>query len=108
DAPLEMPDDARRIDVDGLLAVPGFIDLQVNGACGQDITDDPASMWAIGASLARHGITAFLATIVSSEPGHVDDALDAWRSGEAGAGAVPIGLHIEGPYLSSARAGAHR
>ena len=108
DAPLEMPGEARRIDVDGLLAVPGFIDLQVNGACGHDITDDPASMWSIGESLARHGVTAFLATVVSSERGRVDDALDAWRGGDAVAGAIPIGLHVEGPYLSTARAGAHR
>jgi N-acetylglucosamine-6-phosphate deacetylase len=105
DARLET--DARRVDVDGLLAAPGFIDLQVNGACGRDITDDPASMWAVGASLARHGVTAFLATIVSSAPGTVGAAIDAWRRGPAASGAVPIGLHIEGPYLAPARAGAH-
>ena len=104
DAPIET--DARRVDVGGLLAAPGFIDLQVNGACGNDITDDPMSMWAIGPSLARHGVTSFLATIVSSAPGTVDRAIDAWRRMPASAGAVPIGLHIEGPFL--ARAGAHR
>jgi N-acetylglucosamine-6-phosphate deacetylase len=108
DAPLEVPSDARRIDADGLLASPGFIDLQVNGACGHDITDDPSAMWAIGGSLARHGVTAFLATIVSAEPGRVAAALDAFRQGGGSRGAVPIGLHVEGPYLSPARAGAHR
>jgi N-acetylglucosamine-6-phosphate deacetylase len=65
-------------------------------------------MWAIGESLARHGVTAFLATIVSSEPGRVGEAIDAWRREAASPGAVPIGLHVEGPYLSPARAGAHR
>jgi N-acetylglucosamine-6-phosphate deacetylase len=103
-----VPTDVRRLDAAGLLAVPGFIDLQVNGARGRDITDDPAAMWAIGGSLARHGVTAFLATIVSSPPGRVDDAIDAWRRGQDSPGAVPIGLHVEGPYLSPARAGAHR
>lgn len=107
-APLDVPPDARRVDAAGLLAVPGFIDLQVNGACGHDITDDPSSMWAIGESLARHGVTAFLATIVSSQPGRVDAAIDTWHRGPASPGAVPIGLHLEGPYLSPARAGAHR
>jgi N-acetylglucosamine-6-phosphate deacetylase len=102
------PSDARRVDGAGLLAVPGFVDLQVNGACGRDITDDPTAMWAIGETLARHGVTAFLATVVSSAPGRVDDAIDAWRSGAQAPGAVPIGLHVEGPYLSPARAGAHR
>ena len=108
DAAVEVPPHARRVDVTGLLAVPGFIDLQVNGACGRDITDDPASMWAIGEILARHGVTAFLATIVSSEPGRVGEAIDAWQAGHESLGAVPIGLHVEGPFLSPARAGAHR
>ena len=101
-----LPPDARRVGVEGLMAAPGFIDLQVNGAGGHDITDEPASMWAIGESLARHGVTAFLATIVSSERGTVDRAIDAWRQGPPSPGAVPIGLHVEGPFL--ARAGAHR
>jgi len=107
-APFEVPANARRVDVTGLVASPGFIDLQVNGACGRDITDDPASMWAIGESLASHGVTAFLATIVSSEPGRIGEAIDAWNRAPAAAGAVPIGLHLEGPYLSPARVGAHR
>jgi N-acetylglucosamine-6-phosphate deacetylase len=103
-----VPSDARRVDVAGLLVVPGFIDLQVNGACGRDITAEPAAMWAIGETLARHGVTAFLATIVSSAPSRVDGAIDAWHQAPAFAGAVPIGLHVEGPFLSPARAGAHR
>jgi N-acetylglucosamine-6-phosphate deacetylase len=107
-APLEIPAQVRRVDVAGLVTAPGFIDLQVNGACGRDITDDPSSMWAIGESLASHGVTAFLATVVSSEPGRIGEAIDAWNRAPASAGAVPIGLHLEGPYLSPARAGAHR
>jgi N-acetylglucosamine-6-phosphate deacetylase len=107
-AALDVPPQTRRVDAAGLVAAPGFIDLQVNGACGRDITDDPASMWDIGESLASHGVTAFLATIVSSEPGRVGEAIDTWRSAMASAGAVPIGLHLEGPFLSPARAGAHR
>ena len=108
EAPLDVPPHARQVDVAGLVAAPGFIDLQVNGACGRDITLDPASMWAVGESLARHGVTAFLATIVSSERGRIGEAIDAWRQGPAPPGAVPIGLHLEGPFLSPPRAGAHR
>jgi N-acetylglucosamine-6-phosphate deacetylase len=108
EAPLELPPDARRVDVTGLLAAPGFIDLQVNGACGRDISLDPASMWALGEPLARHGVTAFLATIISSEPGRVGEAIETWRQRPSSPGALPIGLHLEGPFLSPARAGAHR
>ena len=107
-AAIEASTEARGVDVTGLIAAPGFIDLQVNGACGRDITDDPASMWAIGESMARHGVTAFLATIVSSAHGTVAAAIDAWRRSPSSPGAVPIGLHIEGPFLAPARAGAHR
>jgi len=103
----EMPTGARLLDASGLIASPGFIDLQVNGAAGHDITSDPSAMWEIGEALARHGVTSFLATIVSSPPGVVDAALDAWRTAPAARGAVPIGLHLEGPFLAPSRAGAH-
>ena len=103
----EMPTGARLLDASGLIASPGFIDLQVNGAAGHDITSSPSAMWEIGEALARHGVTSFLATIVSSPPGVVDAALDAWRTAPAARGAVPIGLHLEGPFLAPSRAGAH-
>ncbi|HEX2843854.1 MAG TPA: amidohydrolase family protein, partial [Candidatus Limnocylindria bacterium] len=48
-------------------------------------------------------------TIVTSPRGTVERALHAWRSKvpEAGSGAVPLGLHVEGPFLSPRRNGAH-
>lgn len=93
---------------DGLTAVPGFIELQLNGAYGHDFTTDPASMWRVGAELARHGITAFLPTIVTSPRGGVEAALAAMANPPSAVeGAVPLGLHVEGPYLAPERAGAH-
>jgi len=105
---LPEPPDARRLDGHGLVAVPGFIELQLNGAFGHDFTQHPGTMWLVGDGLVRHGITAFLPTIVSSPPASVEAALDAVRHppGTTG-GAVPIGLHVEGPFLAPARAGAH-
>jgi N-acetylglucosamine-6-phosphate deacetylase len=101
------PDDARIIEAGGLVAVPGFIELQINGADGHDFTTDPGAMWRVGGSLSRYGVTAFLPTIVTSPRGTVDAALAAWRGGGSGDGAQPLGLHVEGPYLSPARCGAH-
>ncbi|HET9416340.1 MAG TPA: N-acetylglucosamine 6-phosphate deacetylase, partial [Candidatus Limnocylindria bacterium] len=99
---------ARVLEARGLTAVPGFIELQLNGAFGHDFTGEPASMWAVGGRLARHGITAFLPTIVTSERGSVEGALEAFSRPDPGAaGAVPLGLHVEGPFISPARAGAH-
>jgi N-acetylglucosamine-6-phosphate deacetylase len=100
--------EARVLEANGLTAVPGFLELQLNGAFGHDFTSDPASMWAVGDGLARHGITAYLPTIVTSERGSVEAALDALaRPDPAATGAVPLGIHVEGPFLSPERAGAH-
>ena len=99
---------ATVLQADGLTAVPGFIELQLNGIGGHDFTSDPGSMWRVGDLPARHGVTAFLPTIVTSPRGTVDTALAAWRSGPPSDGVPqPLGLHVEGPYLAPARAGAH-
>jgi N-acetylglucosamine-6-phosphate deacetylase len=99
---------ADLVRADGLTAVPGFIELQLNGIDGHDFTSDPSSIWEVGAGPARYGVTAFLPTIVTSPRGTVESALDAWRTGTATGGQpVPLGLHVEGPYLAVARAGAH-
>ena len=99
----------RRLDADGLVVAPGFIDLQVNGAAGVDFTSDPASMWRVGPALARHGVTSFLATILTAPPGAADAAVAAWNDppAEPAEGALPIGIHLEGPFIAPTRAGAH-
>ncbi len=101
--------EARVVDATGMAAVPGFIELQLNGMAGHDFTTEPDSMWTVAEALAGHGVTSFLPTIVTSPPGTVERALDAWRSGaaEQHVGAVPLGLHVEGPFLAPARKGAH-
>ena len=99
---------AERIACDGLRAVPGFLDLQVNGVAGYDFTSDPSSMWRAGTELACQGVTAFLPTIVSSPRGTVESALSALGEGPPEPrGALPLGLHVEGPFISPARRGAH-
>jgi N-acetylglucosamine-6-phosphate deacetylase len=102
--------DERVIDVSGLLVVPGFVDLQVNGAFGYDVTSDPESMWEIGARLPRTGVTAFLPTLISAPQRAVHEALSVLAAGppDGYRGAVPLGLHLEGPMLAEARRGAHQ
>src|SRR5215211_7731666 len=70
-APPRAPDVAHA----GLIA-PGFVDLQVNGAAGHDVTDGEAAVEAIEAALLRHGITSFLATVVSTDPERAAAAVD--------------------------------
>jgi N-acetylglucosamine-6-phosphate deacetylase len=90
------------------VALPGFIDLQVNGAFGHDITTDPASLWTVGEGLTRYGVTAFAPTIITSPGRRRQAAYDAIGRRPAGyAGAEPLGLHIEGPALAGNYAGTH-
>jgi N-acetylglucosamine-6-phosphate deacetylase len=87
----------------------GFLDLQVNGGWGHDFTADPSSIWEVGRHLTETGVTAFLPTIVSAPYETADEAIDVLRSGspEGYSGAHPIGLHIEGPWISPEWKGAH-
>ncbi len=87
----------------------GYIDLQVNGAGGFDLTTDPESLWQVGAVLPRYGVSAFLPTLVSPSMAIVDRARAAWAAGAPAGyeGAMPIGWHVEGPFISPKRAGVH-
>lgn len=114
----------------GTLAVPGFIDLQVNGFAGVDFSAcDLDGYRHASAALAATGVTSFLATLPSTAPDRYRPALAVaaaahaagGRTGAAAAlrphphttagglgGARALGLHLEGPFLAPGRAGAHR
>ncbi len=98
-----------RLEVDGQLVVPGFVDLQVNGAIGLDVTADPSTIWSIGEALPRWRVTAFLPTLVSAPPSAYEAALAVAAAGppRGYAGAAVLGFHFEGPFLAASRHGAH-
>ena len=97
------------LDATGLTVAPGLIDLQVNGACGVDVTAEPERLWEVAAGLPRFGVTAFVPTVITSAPQARERALAALAAGPATgwSGAVPLGLHFEGPMIAPARKGAH-
>jgi N-acetylglucosamine-6-phosphate deacetylase len=97
------------LDASGLIACPGFIDLQFNGGFGHDFTDNPSSIWDVAAALPRHGVTAFLPTIITSPLEKMADAQQVVTRGRPPGftGAEPLGLHIEGPFLNPQKKGAH-
>ncbi len=96
-------------DLGGLTVLPGRIDLQVNGAYGHDLTADPATVWAVGERLPATGVTAFLPTLVSPAPDVVARAIEVLAAGppDGWRGAVPLGWHVEGPFLDPAHRGTH-
>jgi N-acetylglucosamine-6-phosphate deacetylase len=93
-------------------AVPGFVDVQVNGFAGVDFTvaTDPADHDRAAMAMAATGVTSFLLTVPTTEPARYDDLLAAAAETVArpGAGARALGVHLEGPFLNPAKRGAHR
>ena len=67
--PSEMPTSAERVDLDGAILAPGFIDVQVNGGGGVLFNDAPTveTIRAIGRAHRRFGTTGFLPTLISDE-----------------------------------------
>ncbi|MBI3998695.1 MAG: N-acetylglucosamine-6-phosphate deacetylase [Armatimonadetes bacterium] len=94
---------------DGLLA-PGFIDLQINGGAGCDfLAPSGEELAAAHTYLRRTGTVAYLPTLISAPDDRLRAALAffAERAQELDAPRI-LGVHLEGPFLSRARPGAHR
>ncbi len=108
---LHANDDEETVDVGGAILAPGLIDLQCNGALGIDLASSPEKMWELSAQLPRWGVTAWAPTIISSSPSIVGRAIDTVLTGQPSqqppGSATVLGLHLEGPCLSPAKAGAH-
>jgi N-acetylglucosamine-6-phosphate deacetylase len=88
------------------IAVPGFVDLQVNGFGGVDfLTADRDGYRQAGEALLETGVTAYLPTFITSPE---DQLLAALREVPSGAdGPRILGAHLEGPFISALRLGIH-
>lgn len=105
---LTCPPGTEHIDARGNTLASGLIDLQVNGAFGCDFASQPETIWRVAELLPRYGVTSFLPTIITSSLRQVDAARRAIMSRPANFhGAEPLGLHLEGPFLSPQKKGAH-
>jgi N-acetylglucosamine-6-phosphate deacetylase len=86
---------------------PGLIDLQVNGAFGVEVGADPEALRVLSGRLPETGVTTFLPTLVSAGADDYRGAAAALEAAQGTPGARMLGLHLEGPFLSASRAGAH-
>lgn len=96
---------------DGLLA-PGMLDLQVNGYYGVDFVDAGEDGWQrVLSRLPETGVTALLPTFITAPLTSLVDALKRTAKTLPAVtpkgGARPLGVHVEGPFLSPRRRGAH-
>ncbi len=96
------------------LIAPGFCDVHVHGFGGFDAmgggspTDEQLN--GMARALARRGVTAFLPTGVTAPLGDVarfGESVREWLPRAAADGARPLGLNLEGPFLSVTKRGAH-
>ncbi|MGD0292939.1 MAG: N-acetylglucosamine-6-phosphate deacetylase [Terracidiphilus sp.] len=106
----ELPRGERMLDFSGATLAPAFFDVHLHGAKGHDVMEASAEAFAaMGSFLAAHGTASYLATTVTAP-------LDATLRSLSGLAklvarpavegqARPIGIHLEGPFLSHARRG---
>ena len=103
--------------LDAAFVSPGFVDLQVNGGFGCEVGGDPGALSALAQRLPATGVTTFLPTLISAREEDYRLAFAAFQAASAAAasgtdshhpiGARMPGMHLEGPLLAVARAGAH-
>ena len=97
-------------DYPGATLVPAYFDVHIHGSGGADVMEaTQSSLATVGQFLARHGVGSYLATTVSAP---VDTTLRALCGlakliGSDIPGARPLAIHLEGPFISHAKRGAH-
>jgi N-acetylglucosamine-6-phosphate deacetylase len=95
--------------------VPGFFDIHVHGAVRRDVMEGTSdALGAIAAYLLTQGITHFLPTTVTASVDATLHALEgtaryieAAQKAPATDQAIPLGIHLEGPFLSQIKRGVH-
>jgi N-acetylglucosamine-6-phosphate deacetylase len=109
------PGDARgKLDFPQATLAPAFVDVHIHGAAGHDVMEaTPEALQAVGGFLATRGTGSYLATTVTAPLDTTLRALEGLarqianpellESGKASA--KPVGIHLEGPFLSPKKCG---
>ncbi|MDO5725918.1 MAG: N-acetylglucosamine-6-phosphate deacetylase [Tissierellia bacterium] len=89
--------------------VPGFIDIHTHGGDGIDINAASSEdLDKVSKFFAKHGVTSFLASILTDTKAQTENAIDACvdRIEKGSSGADLFGIHLEGPFLNAKYKGA--
>jgi N-acetylglucosamine-6-phosphate deacetylase len=115
-AALAIPSGCRIVDFGDAILAPAYVDIHIHGGAGHDVMEtDPGALPALERLLAQHGVGGYLPTTITAPVeqtlGALERLADAIESGEAtpgeGGRARPLGIHMEGPFLSHAKRGVH-
>ncbi|WP_022917447.1 N-acetylglucosamine-6-phosphate deacetylase [Ruania albidiflava] len=106
------PPAGRVLDVGGRLIGPGLVDIHIHGAAGHSFeqAEDDDGVAAIVGHLASRGVTTVLAALASDQVETMVStvhALHRYRDDPLPGTAEVAGVHLEGPFLTPAQAGAH-
>src|SRR5579883_1275800 len=108
---VRVPAGAERIDASSFIATPGFIEPHIHGCGGVDVMDGTFdSLNAVSQIVVRHGTTSFLPTTVSAPSALLSSSVEKLGAALSKPfdGATPLGIHMEGPFISSAKRGTHK
>lgn len=112
----EAPGNASLIDFGDAVLAPGFVDIHMHGGAGLDVMRaSPSDLPRLGRFLITHGVTGYFPTTVAAPLdstcaalGRLADAIEtATPANGHSVGARPLGIHLEGPFLSHKRRGVH-